>query len=235
MTDDLRDLIQRWQGWMTGGAGGSEAGPVADAVLRLLSDRSRWSDLRQLVEANDTIPYPEATLGWFWYDHAVHTAVRVRRLADEDTRSASLGRLLIELDEHSGEFTRRRYLACWRRSTHSSGMWETFHRDQASEAFDRFAGTGGLIVTGRIRQDRDALRDAVAPVKLFVDKRIAHHNPDHDPALSYEELSDVIDLIAGLWRKYSLLVCQVDPPLAPPADNTNWGAAFDVAWRRPVP
>jgi len=236
MHADLRDLIQRWQAWMTGGSGGSDAGPVADAVLRLLSDRSRWRELRQLVEANDAIPHPDATLGWFWYDHAVHTAVRLRRLSDEDKRSASLGRLLIELGESAPELTRRRYLACWRHSTHSSGMWEAFHRHQASDAFDRFAEPGGLAVDAeRIRKDRDALRDAIAPVKLFVDKRIAHHNPDHDPALSYQELSDVIDLVAGLWKKYSLLVCQVDPPLAAPADNTDWGAAFDVAWRQSLP
>jgi hypothetical protein len=218
---------------MTAGSGGSDAGPVADAVLRLLLDRDRWSELRHLLEANDAIPHPHDTLGWFWYDHAVHTAVRLRRLSDVDKRSASLGRLLIELEQRAGELTRRRYLACWRHAMLSSGMWETFHRDQASNAFDRFAGPGGLAVDAqRIRQDREALRDAIGPVKLFVDKRIAHHNPDRDPALSYQELSGVIDLVAGLWKKYSLLVCRADPPLAAPADNTDWGEAFDVAWRR---
>jgi len=115
-------------------------------------------------------------------------------------------------------------------------MWEAFHRHQASDAFDRFEAPGGLAVDAEgIRKDGDALRDAIAPVKLFVDKRIAHHNPDHDPALSYQELSGVIDLVAGLWKKYSLLICQVDPPLAAPAHNTDWGAAFDVAWPRSQP
>lgn len=233
MNQDLRHLIQRWRAWMTAGTAGSEVGPVTDAVLRLLLDRRRWRELRQLVEANDAIPHPDATLSWFWYDHAVHAAVRLRRLSDEDKRSASLGRLLTELGENSDELTRGRYLACWRHSTLHSGMWQAFHRHRASDAFDRFSGPGGLAVDAeRIRQDREDLREAIAPVKLFVDKRIAHHSPDRDPALSYEQLSEVIDLVSVLWRKYSLLVCQIDPPLEGPADNANWGAAFDVAWRR---
>jgi hypothetical protein len=218
---------------MTTGSNGSPTGPATDTVLRLLLDRDRWRDLRQLVAENDAIPEGDATIGWFWYDHAVHTAIRLRRLADEDSQSASLGRLLVEVRDSAGKLTRRRYLACWRHATGPDQPWERFHRQLANDAFDRFADADGRAVDAKkVQIDLEALRAAVTPVKLFVNKRLAHHNPGHDPVLTYQQLSEVIDVIAGLWHEYSLLVCQVEPPLGPPADNTNWGAAFDVAWRR---
>ena len=108
--------------------------------------------------------------------------------------------------------------------------WDLFHRECAHDWFDQLAGRqNDSLPAELVAADSTALTAAIAPVKLFVEKRLAHQNhPQYDPELSHAEISTAIDLIGSLFRKYTRLVRQVDP--RPLTDNTNWGAAFTVAW-----
>lgn len=213
-----------WSEWLT------DDGPVAGTVHRLELDRERWRQLREMVAANPAIPSAEDTLGWFWYHYAADAAVRLRRLADEDHRSASLGRLLVELAEASSTLTRDWFVDKWREAVLHTGLWEALHRDMANRWFDEFeAASGDGLSVDLVESDLHRLRHDLAAVKHFVDKRLAHHNPLFDPELSYLQISGAIDTVGSLFRRYTRLIRRVDP--LPLTDNTNWGDAFSVAWR----
>jgi hypothetical protein len=221
---DIVDLADEWHDWLT------DDGPISGTVGRLEVDRGRWAVLLAGVALNTAIPHIDDTLRWFGHHYVCDAAVRLRRLGDTDGRSASLGRLLDAVAKHAGQMTRQSYLDSWRAAT-GDDLWELVHRPSANSFFDEFAGAGGTAVdTERVRADQARLWEALAPVKLYVDKRLAHHNPAHDPSLTYEEISNGIDTVGDLYRKYVRLIRRVDLPAAPPVDNTRWGEAFTVAW-----
>lgn len=221
--ESIDDLVERWTSWLT------DDGPIAGTILRLQQDRERWRRLREMVASNPTIPDVDDTLGWFWYHYACDAAIRIRRLADTADNSASLGRLLDEVATNASLLTRAWYLDQWRLRVSDDDSWELFHRANASEWFDRFAGAGvPHLPTETAAHDAGRLEATVAPVKLFVDKRLAHHNPKYDPTLSYDQISTAIDTIGDLFNKYVRFVRQVDP--LPLTDLTAWGEAFTVAW-----
>lgn len=141
-----------------------------------------------------------------------------------------MGRFLAEVAENAPEITRQEYLDGWRDAV-DGDLWDTIHAPQANTFFDEFAGgLGEAVDPSLVELDREHLEAALDPVKFFVDKRLAHHNPAHDPSLTYEEISNGVDMVGGLYRKYVRLIRRVELPVDPPADNTDWGAAFEVAW-----
>lgn len=63
--------------------------------------------------------------------------------------------------------------------------------------------TGNELKQGELEQDIDALRNATAKVKDYVDQFVAHH--DRTPTSSapiYRELNAAIDLLIQLFKKY---------------------------------
>lgn len=222
--NNIVDEMDEWREWLT------DDGPIAGTVGRLEVDRDRWSALLAEVAVIGAIPYLDDTLGWFGHHYVCDAAVRLRRLGDPDKRSASLGRLLAAVANRADQMTRHTYLDAWRDVTDSE-LWESLHKSMADSFFNEFAGARGSAVDPALVQaDLDRLNEALAPVKLYVDKRLAHHNPAHDPSLTYEEISHGIDTVGDLYRKYVRLVRRVGLPTGPPVDNTHWGEAFTVAW-----
>ena len=208
----------------------SNDGPIAGTVHRLESDRVRWTQLDAMVAANPAIPHALDTIGWFRFHYVSDAAVRIRRLADDSKRSAALGRLIVAVGEEASSLTRVWYLERYRARLANDALWEHWHKETANDWFDKFCAPDSDVVSiERIETDVQHLRDQVAPIKLFVDKRIAHHNPSFDPTLTYEQISKGVDAVGILFRRYLKLIRQVEP--LPLSDNTAWGHAFTVPWR----
>jgi hypothetical protein len=98
--------------------------------------------------------------------------------------------------------------------------------------FDRLAGTGREHVDpAAIQVDLDELQVESAQIKSWVDKHIAH--TDLKPlkvAPTFTDLSDAIDALLGMFRRYFKLLTGLESDMRAPEPQYDWLAPFRVAW-----
>lgn len=215
-------LYERWVSWFE---------RISNETYTLFSYRDYWRGLVSMTQANPDIPpSPFFDALGVWY--AATQGTNVRRQLDRDSRAVSLRNLLGDIKAHPEMVTRERYVG---------GVWEIpdgplaeHERGLANENYDRFAGAGNdTISPERTQEDIDLLWRVGKPIARYVNEAVAHTQEESTAAVpTYEDLNSAIDEIGELLTKYSSLLHATILPTVTPTHQSDWRAAFRVAWLR---
>ena len=97
--------------------------------------------------------------------------------------------------------------------------------------FDKFAGPGGEHVDAEIiAADLSRLDAATEKVKTFVDKHLAHSDDQASVSLTFQELSDSLEEVSELIRRYYLLVHGSSLLSTIPTKQYDWLRPLLVPW-----
>ena len=178
-----------------------------DMVVR----RMVWDELVEIIGDNPNIQKPSVFYEWLPVVYTHTQAISIRRMADQKATGPTLGKLIATIREN--------------RTT--------------AEAF---AAADPLVFQDGSRMDKivpnfdkdfDRLVDVTAPVKKYVDKRIAHLDADAArQILRFGDITKAIKVIEELTvNYYSFLFNKhllVEPVLAYP-----WQDIFTLPWIKP--
>ena len=188
----------------------------------LLSKRSLYKDLVQIVNANPTTRRPDYFVAWLQENYAIALSLGVRRMIDTDHRSISLGRLLYELIESPRTITREAHRVLY-----------IALPELADGTFDRCVGEGRqFLPQSAARSDLRALEGASARVHRLVNKRYAHSSQlsaiRRMP--TFEELHSALDLVDETLAKYHVLLLAESFQTAEPEPQYEWTDALRTPW-----
>jgi AbiU2 len=185
----LSSLRARWRSWMDG---------IVGDLDKLLVKKKVFEELMAIVNANAVTRDPRTFLEWLVDNYIVAVTIGIRRITDEDSRSHSLGRILVEMVTHPRIMSRRAH--------------QSLYRDSAAdpnETFDRIAGRRRSFVSRQVlRRDLKMLRQAEERVRKYVNKRIAHTaRPGAIRRLpTFGELHNVLSVLDRIAVRYNLLL-----------------------------
>jgi hypothetical protein len=183
---------------------------LTDEVNHLLISRETLKQVGEYLSAKRDSYDPIALL-WFkeWLGSMWGVAIptRIRALGDTRHKTKSLRRLLGKVEGHPEVFTRERYVKL-------SSAGDPYTRERASREFTARFGPGEAIDPAGVHADIAALDLAVAEVKKFVDKRIAHLDPKwSEMSLTFAPVYAALDVVGDLVKKYSPLFTGQFPSL----------------------
>jgi hypothetical protein len=208
--------IEKWFDWIDG--------PIKTAVITLHHRRQIWRGLAKVVQERST-PLPDSAYWQYHLDlYAGTQAIAIRRQTDRGRDVVSLARLLTEIEENASRIT----LDWW------VGLWS----DPGDEPFARriWADKYGASELDPIvpRSDLEALRDASAEAKAYVNKNLAHAIPAAVPAeeavLTLDGIDHAMDVIGTTFQKYLHLLTAADMIFLEPVIQHDWLAPFRTRW-----
>jgi AbiU2 len=158
---------------------------IGEEIRDLATDSHMfWQFHKEVVQRNGRLlrmqsPFIEMLSRW--YVHA--TVARIRRLIDRRGGTASMARILVQLQNHPSLLVR---------SLGMEGMVLEISREQ-------------------VQRDLSELGNACAPVKNYVDQYVAHHDkkPDFDLP-KHCEVNAAIDKLIEIFKKYHSLLAGSD-------------------------
>lgn len=212
----LDEFLPTWQTWLD---------EIWNQVTRLLYGRVIFEGLNEIIAANPDTAKPANFANWCANNYAHHAAVQVRRQIDRDPRSISLLRLMEDVGKNHALITRE-----WAVSHYSSEMREDGYAD---EQFDQWAGAGGSCVDPAIiKCHTSKLVDVCEKARVFVNKRVAHHDFKAPPTLTemtFRELNDAINVVEEETCEMIHLLRHAGAILTPTVAY-NWKAVFKKPW-----
>ena len=182
-------------------------------LVGLMYRRQMFEGLRDIAKDNPKLQEPSLFTDWMVGNYTSSVAAGIRRHTDTDPRNASLHNLIQEIIDHPRVITRSIYTAMY--------PSRTLRKHAGHSAFDEFAGGNGDYLDLAILQaDLKRLDKACKPVRKYVNESLAHLPAKTSPVtLTFKELHDALDSLAGLIKKYKLMVkavgAEVDPALGP--------------------
>jgi hypothetical protein len=208
---------ETWQHWIKG--------RIRDDVLRLHQQRVIWDGMQQAISENPGLPRHSVLWEYMFDTYTVAQAAAIRRLAETQDGSASLGRLLTQIGSgDGGPVTRAWWTSTW------ATNWDL--EAEGHERFDRIAGTGAAEFPAETALDDLArLRSSAATVKLWVDRYIAHVDRRGlalEQAPSLADLHAAIDLIRELYVRYSDLLTRSR------RSEAQRELDMELSWRQPL-
>lgn len=207
----IDDNMQRWRDWLN---------TIDQDITTVYLWRSTWRTVGEIVRANPAIP-PSHFFAYQASIYGTSQALALRRLTDRDLRAVSLANLIKDLGEHATELT-----ADW---------WLTLQPNAEIRDFHPFAKSGtSHFDPGIASQDLILLRDAVAPVKKYVDQHLAHR--DRTSTRDIPTFADIHAALAALglvFRRYYALLTGADRLIMVPVPQPGWHLPFTVSWLPP--
>lgn len=210
--------IEKWRRWIEG--------PIKSEVLTVWWHRDVYRRVATITqERNPQLP-PSHFFDQLSTTYATSQASAVRRQADRNPRVISLGRLLVEIRDDPGRFSRQRFV----------NQYDVDQQDRGDCAFtEHFAGNVGdhvdpdLVVGDLARLDEEA-REVVE----YVDKHVAHSDARRMRDLpTFRELNKAIDAIGALFERYALLITVESWGTLVPVPQYDWEAVFREPWILP--
>lgn len=185
------EIRERWARWLDA---------IYDDVLTLRLYQANWVEMREVLEANPSIPQPNHVADWIYDLYGIVMAVGVRRQGDRGEDVATLGRLIDDVARHPEAMPRGFFV----------GRYPDFLREHgtADADFDGFAQPGAACIDPDIiRRDLADLGNAVAVVKPFVNQHLAHLGENREGVTAtYEDVELALLALDRLLRRYYLLV-----------------------------
>lgn len=213
--------IEKWRRWCDG--------TIESNILTMYLHRDTWHEVAKIIDDHGNLPDS------YWWEflrdtYASTQAVAVRRQADTHPDAASLGKLIQEIRDDASRITREFWIGLW-----GDEEWKL---SEAERGWQRqYAGSVGDHLDPAIpAADFDALTDAAASVKAYVDQHVAHADSSAAAAeitLTIGEVHDAIDVIGDLFKRYYNLLTASSYVLLVPAIQHDWKAVFREPWIRP--
>jgi hypothetical protein len=184
-------------------------------------NRAVYREVGDIVRANSSLP-PSSFFTFLADTYATTQSIAVRRQSEVGSRVVSLGRILTEIADDPERLTREWYLAV--RDADDAYI--------AGREFDDWAGEGGAHVRPEtVRHDLDRLKAEVSTVTRYVDRALAHADQDSlDDLPTFEALDAAIDLLGGLFNKYTGLVRATSWATLEPVAQDYWIGVFTEPW-----
>lgn len=213
--------IEKWTRWCDG--------TIKNNVLTMHLHRDAWREVSKIIEDHGELPDS------YWWEFMLDTyvvtqAVAVRRQADTHPDVASLGKLIQEIRDDASLIRREFWIGLW--GSDEDWKWQA-ERGWA----EQYAGSVGDHLDPAIpAADFDALTDAAASVKAYVDQHVAHADSSAVSAevtLAIKDVHDAIDVIGDLFKRYYNLLTASSYAILVPAIQHDWKAVFRVPWIRP--
>lgn len=220
----------KWQGWL---------GVIQSEIYDLHHHHEIWRGLVDRIEMLD-VAGSEYFLDAFTRMYVAGQAMGVRRQADTDSGTVSLGRLLVGLTNNTRVVTRDRFLEHWGVDEIDTGTerGQLERRHVSRRASDVWATFAGAPDRDRLnpavpRADMDRLVTASEGVVRFANKTIAHTDavrPDRLP--TFGDLDAAVRVLGEIYCFYSILLTgsAPSPDSLAPTMQGDWLAPF----RRPI-
>jgi hypothetical protein len=190
-----------------------------------------WDELVKVLESNENLP-PSYMWQWLRENYEATQAVAVRRQAEASTRVITLGRLVRELAEHADSVTRHDWVA---RFDADDPYWTAVAHKQWD---DTFAGEDDpdRLDAALPQRDLEALTQASARVRKYVDRHLAHHDAkpvssDELPALN--EVHAAVVLIGNVYQRWHGLITASSLMTVTPMIQGHWRKVFEMPWAKP--
>lgn len=217
MTDSR---IAKWQRWLDD--------RIRPDLVTVHAYRDTFTELVRIAAENEQLPD-----SYFWDflrgTYAASQAVAVRRQADVDPRTITLGRLLAEIASDAARLTRKFWVGMWEPGPPPIGL------TVAEKAFtEQWAGNVGAHLDPAIpKADLADLRSKTDAVTRYVDQHVAHSDAKpRSPIPTFADLDAAVDLLGHLFQKYgNLLTASIYPTLVP-VHQDDWLAVFRQPWVR---
>lgn len=217
MTDSR---IAKWQDWLDN--------RIRPDLVTVYAHRETFNEVMRIAAENEQLPD-----SYFWdflrATYAASQAVAVRRQADVNPRTITLGRLLTEIASDATRFTRKFWVGLWESGPPPIGL------SFAEKAFTKqWAGDVGDHLDPAIpNADLADLRSKTDAVTGYVDEQVAHSDAKPRSAIpTFADLDAAVDLLGHLFQKYgNLLTASMYLGLAP-VHQDDWLAIFRQPWIR---
>lgn len=221
---NLNHEYERWCSWLR------DSGRIRKDVYGLVYERQLWIGFELLATANEHDRKNSLFFTWVRESYLTSIASGIRVQSDLDTRSISMARLLHLMARYPKAVTRTRYLEERDAASKESHYW-----DWANKGFDELAGTGNEYIDPAVPgHDLERLLEVAAPIRKIVNNSIAHANTDTNKfkgALRPERVSEAVDMLRDLVKKYSSHLANVD--ISPDWILPSWWAIFKEGWEIP--
>lgn len=184
-----------------------------------------YKELLSIARNNPKTLQPPAFFQWCRTNYIVAICVGIRRLSDSDFRSISLRRLLEELLVRHDVITRRSYRAFY----WSKGLTSI----DADRDFDRNVGQGKQTIPKRtVRMDICKLKKTEDRIRLYVNKRLAHHAPLHEIKKNptYDDIENALEVFDELATKYYRLLTGAGLGTFYSTPNYDWRQVLQGPW-----
>jgi hypothetical protein len=195
--------FDRWEDWQR------KLTKIRLKQLRTIRiNRTIFNQLRQAWLAQDQDELGDFAI-WLRDAYVVFQGTWVRKMADSDSRSYSFAVLLADIANNACHICRERLRAMYAQDyAAADDVRRRFMVDHADQVFDKNVGVGAPAMTREmVEADLSAIRNAVAPVKEFVDRVVAH--TDKRPTsqqCTFGELDAAVRLLEETFARYYILI-----------------------------
>lgn len=203
---------------------------IKNEVTRLLVNRHIFWEVQEIIKANTRIQKPSSFYEWMGNVYATDAVIGVRKQIDLDKRSVSFARLLTDMAESPGIFSRDRFLAMY--NDKSNPELKAFFEKQAHRDFEKFAQPGSShIDSALVMADLTALKEKSKNLQQYANKRVAHlDEAAFDKLPTFHELNECLDFLEGLVKKYMLLFRATNYRKLIPTWQYDWKVIFREPW-----
>jgi hypothetical protein len=218
----------RWQRWC------SRFDDAYHDVQMMFHFRHIWKNLIAMLEQNTALSDTAIVKNWLIRTYVDTQCSAIRRLNDNDSRTASVRRCLWMLIADRLIVTRALFEQRATDFAASRNIEDMVRRGRGMGYVDFADESGDHLDAARIEQDLETLERATASVKTYTDQRVAHFSHGVDVsalAITFGDLDEAIDRVGGLASKYyRLRHAGQRPMLITPLVQPSWLMAFQLPW-----
>lgn len=219
VSEDPDATLAKWRSWIEG--------PIRSDVVDMHFKRLIWREIAAMMDANPTVgEMPSAFWDFHKDSYAVAQAIAVRRQADRDPRTCSLGVLIGEMRDNAQLLTRENYVALL-----GDRAADELMRQRADADFTKVAGDGDHLDPTIADEYLAALRNAADRVRTYVNQHVAHDqaHPTMTEAPTFADLHEAIDAIGKIFQKVAVTLTGGWNALEPVIQG-DWQAIFREPW-----
>lgn len=203
-----------------------------DEMIVLGSSRDTFDMMRDIVGRNRRLRETGGyLLDWIFGNYAVAAAMTFRREID-GTQGQSLRQMLHEIEARPTVLSRTRYRKEW--GSASGGVWA------ADKAFDSFKPrrvrgnrAADYINPTLVKRHREELLRGTQPVKLFVERTMAHRSWERAASVTWGQLHRALDRLERIFRRYYTLLTQGSLSSTRPIEQFDEYECFTFPWLTP--
>jgi hypothetical protein len=220
--------VDKWHRWLK---------IIDEQIYEFLWARYVFLQIQTIFKKNRKLQNDDYFFEWLRINFSKSISVAVRRQLDCDSSVITLGRLLFEIQQSPNLLTYEDYELLFTdgfsQNTDSEKVFYSVRQKIARREFNEFSGRNKNQVNPLIVcKDIAKLNDSCAPIKRYVNKRIAHHDKQTFTAFpSYKELYLAIDTIVAIHKKYTHLIRGI-PYEIKIEPQWNWKEIFKYAWQK---
>lgn len=209
---------ERWARWR------SDITVAYADIVGLFHNRHMWKCFIEMLGSNSEIRHHTAVNDWLTRNYSTTQAVGIRRESYTTQGQVTLARVMADIEKFPTVATYDRFIL---------GV-DADLRDTVETVWHRWQPSGRAHISADVvAQDRELLREAAAPVRRYVSKRLAHRDRDErtdDQPLTFGDIDRALDQLGEMLKLYYGLITGMQLAYVTPITGAQWVEMFQVAW-----